>query len=83
MNLQIRLILKTKTNRRQMNFFTNDKIIVIFFNKHKTINSRDIVLIERHNNPKIMKIYQIHQNHVVYISLHYVFLFFFDEYKYH
>ena len=83
LNSQIKLIIKTKTNRRQINFFINDKMIVIIFNEYEAINLRDIVLIERRNNSKIIKIYRIHQNYVIYMSLYYVFLFFFDEYKYY
>ena len=83
LNSQMKLIMKTKTNRRQINFFTNDKMIVIIFNEYKAVDSRDIVLIERRNDSKIIKIHRIYQNHVVYMSLYYVFLFFFDEYEYY
>ena len=31
LNSQMRLIMKTKTDRRRVNFFTNNKIVVIIF----------------------------------------------------
>ena len=60
LNLQMKLIMKIKTNRRQINFFTNNEIIVIIFNKYETVCSRDIVLIERRNDLKIIKIHRIY-----------------------
>ena len=83
LNSQMKLIMKIKTDRHRANFFTNDEMIVIIFNEYKAIDSRDIILTERRNDSKIIKIHRIHQNHVIYMSLHYVFLFFFDEYEYH
>ena len=83
LNSQMRLIMKTKANRRRVNFFTNNEIVVIIFYEQKKICERNIVFAARQNELKNVKMYRINQNYVVYMSLHYVFLFSCDEHEYH
>ena len=83
LNSQMRLIMKTKADRRRVNFFTNNEIVVIVSYEQKEICERNIVFVARQNELKNVKMHRINQNHAVYMSLHYVFLFSCDEYEYH
>lgn len=79
----MRLIIETNTNKRCVNFFTNNKIAMIIFYKLKKNCERDIVVTICQNKSKNMQMYCINQNHKIYILLHYIFLFSRDEYNYY
>ena len=59
LNSQMRLIMKTKTNQRRVNFFTNNEIIVIIFYEQKKICQRNIVFATRQNELKNVKMHRI------------------------
>ena len=83
LNPQMRLIMKTETDRRRVNFFTSNEIAVIIPYEQEEVCGRDIVLAARQNGLKSVKMHRINQNHAVYMSLHYVLLFSCGEYGYH
>ncbi len=84
LNSRMQLILKTNANRRHNNFFTNNEVIAIIINnEYDLFCERDIVFTKRRDETEQSYLRRINQNHVAYMSLHYVFLFSYDELDFH
>jgi hypothetical protein len=84
LNSRMQLILKANANRRRNNLFTSNEVIAIIINNEYDLScERDIIFIKRCNEAEQSFLRRINQNHVVYMSLHYVLLFFYDELDFH
>ncbi len=57
--------------------FTSDKIIIFIFNKINTLYFRNIIFIKRYLNEIASYFTRIKHFNSAYLSLHYVFFFFF------
>jgi hypothetical protein len=84
LNSRMQLILKTDANRRRNNLFTSNEIIAIIINNEYDLScERDIVFTKRRDETEQSYLQRINQNHVAYMFLHYVLLFFYDELDFH
>ncbi len=84
LNSRMQLILKINANRRRNNLFTNNEIIAIIINnEYDLFCERDIVFTKRRDEIEQSYLRRINQNHVAYMFLHYVLLFFYDELDFH
>jgi hypothetical protein len=84
LNSRMQLILKANANRRRNNFFTNNEIITIIINNEYDLScERDIVFTKRRDETEQSYLRRINQNHVAYMSFHYVLLFLYDELDFH
>jgi hypothetical protein len=80
----MQLILKINANRRRNNLFTSNKIIAIIINnEYDLFYERDIVFTKRRDEIEQSYLRRINQNHVAYMSLHYVLLFLYNELDFH
>jgi hypothetical protein len=80
----MQLILKTDANCRRNNFFTSSEVIAIIINNEYDLScERDIVFTKRRDETEQSYLQRINQNHVAYMSLHYVHLFSYDELDFH
>jgi hypothetical protein len=80
----MQLILKADANRRRNNLFTSSEVIAIIINNEYDLScERDIVLTKRRDETEQSYLRRISQNHVAYMSLHYVLLFSYDELDFH
>jgi hypothetical protein len=84
LNSRMQLILKASANRRRENLFTSNEVIAIIINNEYDLScERDIIFTKRRNEAEQSFLRRISQNHVAYMSLHYVLLFSYDELDFH
>ncbi len=84
LNSRMQLILKASANRRRNNLFTSIEVITIIINNEYDLScERDIVFTKRHDETEQSYLRRISQNHVAYMSLHYVLFFSYDELDFH
>jgi NADH:ubiquinone oxidoreductase subunit 4 (subunit M) len=80
----MQLILKANANRRRNNLFTSIEVIAIVINNEYDLScERDIIFMKRRDETEQSYLRRINQNHVAYMSLHYVLLFSYDELDFH
>lgn len=75
LNSQMRLILKTNIDKKRFNFFINNEMIAIIFEKYDVFCERDIILTKRCDDVKRFNLRRINQNNAAYMFFHYVFFF--------
>jgi hypothetical protein len=80
----MQLILKVNANRRRENLFTSNEIIAIIINNEYDLScERDIIFTKRCIETEQSFLRRINQNHVAYMSLHYMLFFSYDELDFH
>ena len=77
-NLQMRLIMKIKSDKRRHNMLISNEVAVFILNKLNKFCFRDIVLAERRVKRTASYFARIEYFNSVYLSLHYMLFFSFE-----
>lgn len=75
-NPQMQLIIETGADQRSWeNHSTTNEVAVLIPDEYGQPKFRDIILAKRVLDPNLIQLHQITNNHLTYMSLHYVLLF--------
>lgn len=74
-NLQMKLLLKLRTDERQNNLSIANEVAIIISDEYNQSGFRNIVLAYQHSEHNISQFYTINSNLAAYIPFHYVLFF--------
>jgi hypothetical protein len=79
LNPQIRLVVKTGTDRCYKNLLTGNKVTAIILDKYTAVSRRDLVLTVRERGQDRLQLYTVDVTYAVYMPLYNVLLFLYND----